>query len=137
MAAEMANNRSVTLMQSGLAAEALEAVGNSADIFQQAGDQKQQALALGNQAAALADLGQKEQAETTYWESAKILAEIGEQDLRASVLQSISRLQMRNGRYLEAVASMESGLEQVEKPSLSQRFLKKLLKVPSKMMKPE
>jgi tetratricopeptide (TPR) repeat protein len=134
MAAEMVNNRSVTLLQSGQAQAAFDAIGNSPSVFEQAGDPKRQALALGNRAAAMAALGQREDAESTYWASAKILAEIGEKDLRATVLQSISRLQMRNGRYLEAVASMESGLEQVDKPSLRQRFLKKLLRVPSKMM---
>lgn len=133
-AAEMANNRSVTLLQMGDAQGALNAVGNTPDIFAEAKDTRRHAMALGNKAAALAELGNREEAEKLYWESAKLLNEIGETALRASVLQAISRLQMRSGRMMEAVASMQSGLDQVEKPSFTQRMLKKLLQVPIKML---
>ncbi len=134
MAAEMANNRSVVLLQIGEAQAALEAVEHTPQVFSQANDDLRHAMALGNQAAALAALDQREQAEKTYWESAQILGEIGESDLRASVLQSISKLQMRSGRFMQAVASMESGLDQVEKPNFSQRIIKKLLRIPSSML---
>lgn len=133
-AAEMANNRSVTLLQSGNTQAALDAVGNTSEVFAQAKDTRRHAMALGNKAAALAGLGNREEAEKLYWESARLLNEVGEKELRASVLQAISRLQMRSGRYMEAVASMQSGLEQVEKPSWIQRFLKKLLQIPSRIM---
>lgn len=133
-AAEMANNRSVALLQGGDAQGALQAVGDTPEIFAQANDTRRHAMALGNKAAALAELGQREEAEKMYWESARLLNEIGETALRASVLQAISRLQMRSGRVMEAVASMQSGLEQVEKPSWTQRLLKKLLQVPSRLL---
>ena len=133
-AAEMANNRSVALLQAGNPQGALDAVNPTPEVFIQAGDTRRHAMALGNKAAALAGLGNREEAEKLYWESARLLDEIGETALRASVLQAISRLQMRSGRYMEAVASMQSGLDQVEKPSLTQRFLKKLLQIPSRML---
>jgi len=133
-AAEQANNRSVALLQAGNAQAALDAVGETAGVFAQAGDTRRHAMALGNKAAALAGLGQREEAEKLYWESARLLNDIGETELRASVLQAISRLQMRSGRYMEAVASMQSGLEQVEKPSWVQRLLKKLLQIPARML---
>lgn len=133
-AAEMANNRSVALLQGGNAQGALEAVGNTPEVFAQVKDTRRHAMALGNKAAALAELGQREEAEKLYWESARLLNEIGETALRASVLQAISRLQMRSGRVMEAVASMQSGLEQVEKPSWIQRMLKKLLQIPSRLL---
>ena len=133
-AAEMANNRSVALLQAGNPQAALDAVSQTPEVFIQAGDTRRHAMALGNKAAALAGLGNREEAEKLYWESARLLEEIGETALRASVLQAISRLQMRSGRYMEAVASMQSGLDQVEKPSLVQRFLKKLLQIPSRML---
>ena len=134
-AAEMANNRSVALLQEGDAEGARAAAGKTAETFAQAGDTHRQAMALGNQAAALAALGRKEEAESLYWESARLFQQIGETELRASVMQSISRLQLRAGRPLEAVASMQAGLDQVEKPSLSQRILRKLLQVPFKLLK--
>ena len=63
-----------------------------------------------------------EEAEKLYWEAAGIFGEIGEKDLRATVLQSISRLQLGGGRFMEAIASMESGINEVEKPSFTQRI---------------
>ena len=134
LAAEMANNRSVSLLQAGMAQEALVAVGDTPAWFDAQGDRKRYAMALGNKAAALAALDQKAEAEKIYWEAAQVLDQMGEKDLRASVLNSISRLQMGEGRYMEAIASMESGLEQVEKPSFTQRMLKRLLKVPGKLL---
>lgn len=133
-AAEMDNNRSVSLLQAGEFQQALEAVGESDFIFEAAGDVRRQAMALGNRGAALARLGQKEEAQQIYWESARLLGEIGEQDLRTSVLQSISKLQLSEGRFMEAIASMESGLDNAPKLSLSQRILKRLVGIPRKLL---
>lgn len=134
MAAEMVNNRSVALLMAGEAEEALAAVGDTPTVFAESGDVRRQALALGNRAAALAKLNRKEEAEQTYWDSARLLGEIGENDLRASVLQAISRLQLGGGRYMEALSSMESGLEQTGRLSFSQRILKRLIGIPKKLI---
>lgn len=133
-AAEMANNRSVSLLQHGEPGAALDAVGDTDRTFAEFGDTKRQAMALGNRAAALAGLDRREEAEKTYWESARLLGEIGERDLRASVLQAISKLQLKEGRYVEALASMDSGLESVEKLSLPKRLVRKLIRIPMKML---
>ena len=133
-AAEMANNRSVALLQGGEAQAALNAVGATEEVFSEAGDTRRQAMALGNRAAALAGLGQNEEAEKVYWESARLLGEIGERDMRASVLQAISKLQLKGGRYGEALASMDSGLEGVERLSLPKRLIRKLIRIPMKML---
>lgn len=133
-AAEMANNRSVALLQDGDPEGALEAVGETDRLFAEFGDTRRQALALGNRAAALAGLDRRAEAEKTYWESARLLGEIGERDLRASVLQAVSRLQLKEGRYGEALASMDSGLEGADKPSFARRMLRKLIKIPMKML---
>ena len=134
MAAEMANNVSVALLQAEDSDGALEAVEGTAEIFSKAGDDKRQAMALGNYAAALEALDRLDEAEQVYWQAAEILKNIGEDDLRLSVMQSISALQLRTGRQLQAVATMQSGVEDVSKPTLKQRFLKKLLNLPIKMI---
>lgn len=134
MAAEMANNASVALLQAGDKAGALSAVEGTDTIFLEAGDRKRQAMALGNQAAALEALGHLEKAERTYWKSAEILKEIGEKDLRVDVMQSISALQLRTGRQLQAVASMHAGVNDIDKPTPKQRFLKRLLGIPMNLL---
>ena len=134
MAAEMANNVSVALLQAGDPQGALQAVEGTAALFNEAGERKRQALALGNQAAALEALKRLEEAEQAYWQSAEILKALGETDLRLSVMQSISALQLRTGRQLQAVATMQAGVENLEKLTPKQRLLKRLLNIPMKMM---
>ncbi len=133
-AAEMANNCSVALLQAGDAEGALTAVGGTEKVFIEAGDRKRQAMALGNQAAALESLNRLEEAEQAYWKSAEILKEIGEKELRVSVMQSISALQLRTGRQLQAVASMHAGVNDIDKPTPKQRFLKRLLGIPMNLL---
>ena len=129
-AAEMENNRSVALLNLGDAETALEVVIGTDDIFAEAGDKYRQAMAIGNKAAALDELGRLEDAAKYYEISADILNEIGEKNLRASVMQSLSAVQLKQGRRLEALASMQAGLNGVTNPNPKQRVVKKLLQIP-------
>ena len=133
-AAEMNNNRSVALLKAGDPSLALEAVEGTASMFADHGDSRRQALAFGNEAAARDALGQVEEAERMYRESADILGQIGEDDLQAAVLRSISELQLRSGRHFEAVASMQAGLDGLDRPSAKQRLIRKLLDMPYKFL---
>jgi tetratricopeptide (TPR) repeat protein len=126
MAAEMKNNQSVAFLQAGNALDSLEAVLGTDEIFASAGDKRRQGMAVANQAAALGDLKRKEEAITLYEKSAAILEEAGEPDLRADVMRSIATLRIRQGKFTDAVVSMQDGLIEVEKPTLKQRILKKL-----------
>ena len=129
-AAEMANNCSVAYLQSGDGEAALAAVEGSETIFSQAGDLRRQGMALGNRGAALEALERSDEAVTVYQQAAEILQQAGEDQLRAQVLQSISKLQFQMGHQLQALASMQNGLDGVERPSVSQKMLKKLLDIP-------
>jgi tetratricopeptide (TPR) repeat protein len=134
-AAEMANNRSVALLQGGDAKSALESAIGTDHIFLSNGDVKRQAMAIGNQAAALEKLGQPDEAIEFYKKSGELLASIGEFELRAYVFQAISALQLKQGRYLEAYAVMRAGVMEVKEPNLTQRLLKSLMDVPFKFIK--
>lgn len=133
-AAEMSNNRSVALLQSGDAQSALDAAQGTDAVFARAGDLRRQGIALGNQAAALEAMDQLDEALNHYWQCADLLKQAGEKEYRALVLKSISSLQVRTGRQLEAVATMESALENQSKLSLQERFLKGLLRIPLQMI---
>lgn len=133
-AAEMRNNQSVALLQAGDANEALQAAVGTDGIFANAAETRLQAMALGNIAAALDELDRYEEAEETYLRSAKIFDNIGEDKLRANVMQSLSKLQLRTGRQLQALATMQSGVDEIKRPNLRQRMLKKLLKTPLKLL---
>lgn len=132
-AAEMANNRSVALLQAGNAKGALEAAQNTELVFAQAGDVKRQAIAIGNQAAALEALGRFEEALTRFWECSELLQGIGEKEYRAIVLKNISTLQIRTGRHLQAIASIDASLNH-KKLTPREWLLKQLLKKPMDML---
>jgi tetratricopeptide (TPR) repeat protein len=129
-AAEMANNSSVAYLQSGDGEAALRAVEGTEAIFAEAGDLRRQGMAAGNRAAALEALDRLDEALHVYELSADLLEQAGEDQLRAHVMQSLSALQLRTGRRLQALASMQAGLEGVQKPSARQRLLKRLLNIP-------
>lgn len=135
-AAEMANNLSVARLQAGDAAGALAVVQGTDQVFEQTGDTVKQAMALGNQAAAQEALGQLETALSLYQQSADLLKPHKDQaETRAFVLKSISSLQVRTGRQLEALASMNAALDQQKKLSLREKLLQKLLGIPFKQIK--
>lgn len=126
--AEMKNNASVAWLRSGNAAAALAALHGTEMVFAQAGDTRRQAIAIGNRAAALDSLDRNDEAVIDYEQSAQLFKEIGETDLSASALRSLSILQLRIGNQLEALASMQAGLVNIQKPGIRQKFAKKLLK---------
>jgi tetratricopeptide (TPR) repeat protein len=130
MAAEMANNQSVALLQAGNAEAALEALAGTEEVFKQAGDEVKQAMAIGNRAATLDALNHLDEAETAYQQSAALLKKIGETELHAHVMKSLSALQIRKGKQLEGIVNMQAGLEGIENPTLKQRILQKLLNLP-------
>jgi tetratricopeptide (TPR) repeat protein len=134
-AAEMNNNRSVSLLQAGDAQGALEAAQGTESVFAGAGDTYRQALALGNQAAALDALNQPDAALERYWQCSDLLKSIGEKEYRASVLKSISALQIRAGKQFEALATMDAALDNQKRLSVQERFLKKLLDIPMRMLR--
>jgi tetratricopeptide (TPR) repeat protein len=126
--AEMKNNQSVALLKAGDAQGALDAVTGTESIFQAAGDIRRQGFAVGNEASALEALGRLEEAAEKYQQSADLLETVGEDQMRAAVLSSLSALQLKQGKHIDAAISMQSGVIGVKKPTLKQRIAKTLIK---------
>ena len=133
--AEMQNNRSVSLLKANKAAQALEAATGTDKVFELAGDVHRQAMAYGNQAAALEALKRYDEAMELYQKSSELLKETGDSELRSYVLKSISALQMRQGKRIEAVTSMDAALDSQKKLSLRERMLKGLLDTANKLLR--
>ncbi len=134
-AAEMANNCSVALLKHGDAQGALDAVGGTEGIFTEAGDILRQAMAAGNRGAALDELGLLEEAMAAYRESATLFKQAGEHELRAHVMQSLSKIQLRKGQHLQAFATMYAGVEGIERPNPRQKFLTALMRIPLRFLR--
>ncbi len=133
-AAEMANNLSVARLRMNDGEGALSAAQGTEKVFEDIQDVKRQAIALGNQAAALELLGKPEQALDLYESCSDLLKGTDEKELRAFVLSSISALQLKTGKQFQAMASMDAALDHKKQLSLKEKFLKKLLKVPFRML---
>lgn len=133
-ASEMANNQSVALLQGGDPKGALKAAEGTEAIFAAEGNVKYQAMALSNQAAAHEALGHLDQALILYQQSSDLLKEIADTDARPFVLKRLSAIQMRKGRFMQGLATMDTSLTISPHLTLSQNFLKKLLQVPLGMV---
>jgi tetratricopeptide (TPR) repeat protein len=129
-AAEMHNNASVAYLQGDQPGKALESAQDTDQVFANAGDLRRQAIALGNQAAAYEALNQLEAAVQAYQESSKLLKEIGDHELRPTVMQSLSAVQLRLGQQMDALVTMQASLEEIEKPNFKQKLVKKILRSP-------
>ena len=129
-AAEIANNLSLCYLKSGDSQKAFDIIQNTDQFFKDAGDKKKQAITLANQAAALEGLHKFDLAAAKYEDSSSLFKEIGCQDERALVQKSLSQLHLRRGHQLEAMAAMQIAIDNQKHPSIVERFLRKLLKIP-------
>jgi tetratricopeptide (TPR) repeat protein len=131
--AEMANNRSVVYLRADLPHEALLAVQGTPEVFAAQGDKLREAMAVGNLAAALEAVGDLDLAEETYQEAIGQLRDLKENEILAETLQALSQLQLKRGKAIDAVSSMQSGLESRPKRGLKERIFQGLLKLPFRL----
>jgi tetratricopeptide (TPR) repeat protein len=128
-AAEMANNLSVIFLKTGRPGDAWEAIKDTDQVFNKTGDQKRQAMALGNQAAALEGLHKIKPAIEKYEQCAELLKEAGDLENRATVLQTLSKLQMQKRQPLDSLFTMQAALQNKKQLTLVDRLLQSLLKI--------
>jgi tetratricopeptide (TPR) repeat protein len=84
-------------------------------------------MALANVASALEDLKRLDEALALFTQSAALFKQIQEKEMRAYVLQRISAIQLRQGKRIEALVSMDAALEQKTKLSFKDRLLRNLM----------
>lgn len=128
-AAEMRNNQSVALLQAGKAKEALQATEGTEEIFQKAGDIKRQGIAVSNRAGALEGLKKWKEALAEYDRAASLFEQIGEGDMHSIVRKAAANINLKRGHIVDSQMDVYDSLRLVEKPTLTQRLLKFLMKV--------
>jgi len=124
--AELKNNASVAFLLAGNCQAAYESSFQTELVFLKSGNLKFAGMSLGNQAAALEELGRNKEALTLFEKGAQVLKEAGENDLRAYILKRISVIKLKQGQHLEALATMDAALDNVNSLSKKERFLKRL-----------
>lgn len=134
MAAEAANNCSVALLKNGDAGRALTAAEGTDLLFEKSGDVYRQALALGNQAAAHEALGNLREALKEYQKANDLLKGGAHSDVQSFLLQNMSMVQMKLGDQLGSFASMATALDYKQGSGVKDKFLKKILRFPFKLL---
>ena len=132
--AEMRNNQCVALLQAQEPRRALEAVQGTEEIFLEAGQLTKAGMALANKATALKELGRRESALEIFSRAGEIFQSANEDALFLQTMQSVSSLKFHSRDLLGALFAMQEGLEGVEKLTWRQRLLKKLLRIPDKLL---
>jgi tetratricopeptide (TPR) repeat protein len=128
-AAEMKNNESVAFLQAGKAREALQAVEGTEQVFLKAGDLKRQGIAISNRAAALEGLKKWKEALAEYDRAAVIFEQIGEGDMHSLVRKSAANINMKHLRVNDTQMDVLDSMRLVEKPTLTQRLMKFLMRI--------
>jgi tetratricopeptide (TPR) repeat protein len=128
-AAEMRNNQSVALLQAGKAKEAFQATDGTEEVFQKAGDIKRLGIAVSNRAAALEGLKKWKEALAEYDRAASLFEQIGEGDMHSIVRKAAANLNLKHGRLLDSQMDVYDSLRLVEKPTLTQRLMKFLMRI--------
>jgi tetratricopeptide (TPR) repeat protein len=132
-AAEMGCNLAVSLLEAGRAEDALQAVEGIPEIFLDLGSENLAAQAFGNLGAALEANQRYQAAEAAYRNAADLFSKHGDIENSRYTLQALSRLQLRQGRPVEALTTMEAGLEGQTQLGLRDRLLRRLLKLPYRL----
>lgn len=128
-AAEMKNNQSVALLQAGKAKEALSATDGTEKIFENAGDLRRQGIAVGNRAAAWEGLKKWNEALAEYERAASLFEQAGAGDMHSIVRKATANLNLKRGRFTDSQLDVYDSLRLVEKPTLTQRIMKFLIRI--------
>jgi len=128
-AAEMKNNQSVALLQAGKAKDALQATEGTEEIFENAGDLRRQAVAVGDRAAALEGLKKWNDALAEYDRAASLFEQAGAGDMHSVVRKAAANLNLKRGRFTDSQLDVYDSLRLVEKPTLTQRIMKFLIRI--------
>jgi tetratricopeptide (TPR) repeat protein len=128
-AAEMKNNESVALLQAGNTKGALQATDGTEAVFQKSGDLKRQGIAVSNRAAALEGLKKWQEALAEYDRAAALFEQAGEGDMHSIVRKAAANINLKRGQIVNSQMDVYDSLRLVEKPTLTQRILKFLIRL--------
>jgi Flp pilus assembly protein TadD len=134
-AAESANNRGVCWRQAAKWDEATAAFTEARSIFQALSDAKGEGQVVGNLGALADSQGDKDRAADLYLESIDLLEKAGAKDLAKDSYTALSRLRLKRRDVMGAISAYDAGLEEIEKPNIMQRMVRKILGGSSKASK--
>ena len=109
-AAAVANDLGVVYYRAGRRDDARQVLQDALAAFEKLGNVPGQAKAIGNLARLMDQAGDKEGAEKNYQRAAELFHQAGEKGLEADTDRALSQMQLRRGRWLEALATYDRAL---------------------------
>jgi tetratricopeptide (TPR) repeat protein len=125
--AEILNNLSVAHLKAGKPQEAYDAALGTDKVFAEHNDIKRQAMAMGNIAGALEDLKEYSQAMEIYNQALELLKGKEFNDIRSALFRRKSEVQRKMGNNYQAVAALDSSLDEKPSRNLNDKFLKRIM----------
>jgi tetratricopeptide (TPR) repeat protein len=125
--AVMVNNLGVVYRMQGRWDEAIAALEQSRVEFDRLGDRNRQAQALGNLGGLYASKRDREQAKECLRQAAQLFAESDDAQRQGETLLALGVQEWKTGDRSSGLATYESGLHLLERPTVSQRLLRGLL----------
>jgi tetratricopeptide (TPR) repeat protein len=114
----------------GLFSQAAQAYSSMGDELNAAElKNKRQGIAVSNRAAALEGLKKWKEALAEYDRAAAIFEQAGEGDMHSLVRKSAANINLKRLRVNDSQMDVLDSLRLVEKPTLTQRFLKFLMRI--------
>jgi tetratricopeptide (TPR) repeat protein len=133
-AAECANDLGVAARQAARFDEAEAAFGEARKLFSNLDDPKSLGQVVGNLAALAESRNQNDPAAQLYKQAIALFGEAGEADLAAETWRALSRLRMKQGKWFQAMGAYDAGLDGVERLTLTQQLLRRLLKTSRRLI---
>lgn len=133
-AAEMLNNLGITYRMRHEWDRAAKALEKAESAFTALDDRSRQAQVLGNLGGLYASQGERQKACTTLREAADIFGDLGDEQHRGETLLALGVQLWKAGDRQAGLAAYQAGLETLEQPSLTQKALRGLLKLRTRML---
>jgi tetratricopeptide (TPR) repeat protein len=133
-AAEMVNNLGVLHRVQGEWNEAIAALDEAKAIFARLGDRSREAQTLGNLGGLYASQGEREKAKECLRQAADIFAELSDAQRQGETLMALGVQLWKTGDRSGGLAAYETGLRVLQKPTASQKTLRGLLSMRSRLL---
>ena len=134
-AAEILNDMGVARREMADWLQAEAALDKSYVLFAELDNLEGKAQVMGNMGSVFEGQERYEDAVDAYKQSANIFEQIGDSDSAMYAWQALSRLRMKQGQWLSAIAAYEEGIENMPDRSLKKGLLKRILRLPGGLLR--
>jgi tetratricopeptide (TPR) repeat protein len=127
--ADVGNDLGVMYYRLGRLDDARRILEQARATCEKLGDVRGRARAIGNLAQVMSRAGEKDAAQENYVRAAELFHEAGEREYEYDTYRALSQMQMKNGRWLESIATYDRALAAKGGSGAFRAFLKIPLKL--------